>query len=79
MKDYFGYAGLNCVVTGASSGMGKATAEMLVELGADVYALDRNPCDVPGIKKFVSVSLSDPQSIDAAFAEMPKLSINSLG
>ena len=34
MKDYFGYQNKNVVVTGASSGMGKATAEMLVDLGA---------------------------------------------
>ena len=27
MKDYFGYTGQVCVVTGAASGMGKATAE----------------------------------------------------
>ena len=36
MKDYFGYSGKVCVVTGAASGMGKATAEMLVDLGAQV-------------------------------------------
>lgn len=46
MKDYFGYQNKNVVVTGASSGMGKATAEMLVDLGAKVYALDWNECDV---------------------------------
>lgn len=40
MKDYLGYTGKVCVVTGAASGMGKATAEMLVDLGAMVYALD---------------------------------------
>ena len=52
MKDFFGYEGKTCVVTGASSGMGKATVEMLVDLGAKVYALDINPCDVEGIEKF---------------------------
>ena len=51
MKDYFGYQNKNVVVTGASSGMGKATAEMLVDLGAKVYALDWNECDVKGIKQ----------------------------
>lgn len=40
MKDYFGYQDQVVVVTGAASGMGKATAEMLVDLGAKVYALD---------------------------------------
>ena len=36
MKDYFGYQNKNVVVTGASSGMGKATAEMLVDLGESI-------------------------------------------
>ena len=40
MKDYLVIKTKNVVVTGASSGMGKATAEMLVDLGAKVYALD---------------------------------------
>lgn len=71
MKDYFGYAGQVCVVTGAASGMGKATAEMLVDLGAEVYGLDRNPVEIPGMKKFVQVNLDDPASIDAAFAQLP--------
>lgn len=71
MKDYFGYAGKVCVVTGAASGMGKATTEMLVDLGAKVYALDVATVEVPGIERFVQVSLSDKESIDAAFANIP--------
>lgn len=50
MKDYFGYADRNVVVIGASSGMGKATAEILVDLGAKVYTLDWNECLIEGIK-----------------------------
>ena len=57
MKDYFGYQEKVVIVTGASSGMGKATAEILVDLGAKVYALDWNACDVKGIEKFVQVDL----------------------
>ena len=72
MKDYFGYQGKNCVVTGASSGMGKATAELLVELEANVYALDWNECDVKGIKKYVRVDLSKKDSIDEAMKELPE-------
>jgi NAD(P)-dependent dehydrogenase (short-subunit alcohol dehydrogenase family) len=72
MKDYFGYNGKVCVVTGASSGMGKAAAEMLVDLGAKVYALDLNECPVEGIEKFVRVSLGDKASIDECFKELPE-------
>ena len=71
MKDYFGYEGKTCVVTGASSGMGKAAAEMLVDLGAKVYALDFNECPVEGIEKFVKVNLSEKASIDEAFHQIP--------
>lgn len=72
MKDYFGYAGKNCVVTGASSGMGKATTEMLVDLGANVYALDINECTVDGIKEFYKCDLSNQNSIDEVFEKLPE-------
>lgn len=72
MKDYFGYQGKNVVVTGASSGMGKATAQMLVDLGAKVYALDWNECDVEGIEKYVHVDLSKKESIDDMMKEIPE-------
>lgn len=72
MKDYFGYQEKVVIVTGASSGMGKATAEMLVDLGAKVYALDWNICDVKGVEKFVHVDLSKKASIDQAMKDLPK-------
>ncbi|MBQ1391462.1 MAG: SDR family oxidoreductase [Firmicutes bacterium] len=71
MKDYFGYQGKTVVVTGASSGMGKAAAKMLVDLGAEVYALSRREPDVPGIKAFIATDLSSKESIDHAFTELP--------
>lgn len=72
MKDYFGYSGKITVVTGASSGMGKATAEMLVDLGAKVYALDWNECQVKGIERFLHVNLSQKDSIDQAMTQIPE-------
>lgn len=72
MKDYFGYKGKTVVVTGASSGMGKATAEMLVDLGAKVYALNRSEVKVDGIKKYISTDLSNKESIDEAFKIIPE-------
>lgn len=72
MKDYFGYEGKIAVVTGAASGMGKATAEMLVELGAKVYALDWATVEVEGVEKYIHTDLSSKESIDEAFAEIPE-------
>jgi NAD(P)-dependent dehydrogenase (short-subunit alcohol dehydrogenase family) len=72
MEDYFGYKGLTCVVTGVSSGMGKAAAEMLLDLGAEVYGLDRNDSDLEGLKRFIQVDLVNPASIDTAFSQLPE-------
>ncbi len=72
MKDYFGYKDKVCVVTGASSGMGKATVEMLVDLGASCYAVDLNPCDVKGIKEFIKCDLSKKEEIDNLFSKLPE-------
>ena len=71
MKDYFGYHDKVCVVTGAASGMGKAAAEMLVDLGAKVYALDVNEVKIPGIALSIKANLLEKSSIDAAFAQIP--------
>lgn len=72
MKDYFGYKDKVCVVTGASSGMGRATVEMLVDLGAKVYALDLNPCTVEGIAKFIQCNLAKKEEIDESFNKIPE-------
>ena len=72
MKNYFGYTDKVCVVTGASSGMGKATTQMLVDLGAKVYALDLNPCTVDGITEFIKCNLANKQEIDEAFKKIPE-------
>ena len=72
MKDYFGYTNKVCVVTGASSGMGKATVETLVDMGAKVYALDLNLCSVEGIEKFIECNLAKKDEIDEAFKQIPE-------
>ncbi|SDF16775.1 NAD(P)-dependent dehydrogenase, short-chain alcohol dehydrogenase family [Fontibacillus panacisegetis] len=71
MRDYFKYKDKVCVVTGAASGMGKSTTEMLVDLGAEVYALDWNQVEVKGIFKYIHVDLSSKESIDEAFNLLP--------
>ena len=71
MKDYFGYKDKVCVVTGASSGMGEATARMLVDLGAKVYAIDMNDCKVDWITEFIKCNLASKEEIDEAFKKIP--------
>jgi NAD(P)-dependent dehydrogenase (short-subunit alcohol dehydrogenase family) len=71
VTDYFDYAGKTVAVTGAASGMGRALSEMLVDLGADVYALDRVEPPVAGIAKSIIANLGERASIDEAFGGLP--------
>jgi NAD(P)-dependent dehydrogenase (short-subunit alcohol dehydrogenase family) len=59
MKNRLSYAGKRAVVTGAASGIGKATCELVRELGGDVLALDVR-------EGFERVDLRDRSSIDGA-------------
>jgi NAD(P)-dependent dehydrogenase (short-subunit alcohol dehydrogenase family) len=62
-----GFEGKCVVVTGAASGMGAATAQILGDLGANVISLDiKEPAKAIG--QFVQVDLSDETSIGAAVA-----------
>lgn len=70
MKDVLGYAGKKVVITGCSSGMGAAAAEMLVGLGAEVHALDIGPVKAAA-KQIVKTDMKDRASIDAAIAKLP--------
>lgn len=70
MKNYLGYKDKVCVVTGAASGMGKATCEILINLGAKVYAMDLAPITLP-VEKAIELNLGDRESIDKAFSEVP--------
>lgn len=72
INNLLNYEGKICVVTGAASGMGKSTVEMLVDLKAVVYALDINEVKVDGIKEYIQVDLSDKDSIDKAFLKIPQ-------
>jgi len=69
MRDILGYAGRRCVVVGAATGMGEATARTLVEMGAEVIALDIAPVTAP-VKQTIEVDLADPTSIAAAVAQI---------
>lgn len=69
-KKLFGYEGKNVVITGAASGMAKSGAEMLLELGANVYAIDVNPIDLP-VKASWQADLSKKEEIDRVISELP--------
>ncbi len=70
MEDMLGYRGQKLVVTGAASGMGKATAELLLALGAEVHALDIAPVALP-VRQYIRTDLKDQASIDAALSKLP--------
>ena len=67
MDDLLQYEGKRVVVTGAASGMGAATANLLTELGAEVIGLDIKTGDA-ATSAFHLADLSDPASIDSAVA-----------
>lgn len=72
MKDYFNYQDKICVVTGSSNGMGLATARMLVDLGAKVYAVSRSETKIEGLAASVLCDLSKKEQIDNAFSQLPE-------
>ena len=67
MSDLLGYKGKRVIVSGCFSGMGEATAKLLLDLGAEVHGLDYKDSALP-LASFHNVDLRDPASIDAAVA-----------
>jgi NAD(P)-dependent dehydrogenase (short-subunit alcohol dehydrogenase family) len=66
--DAFRYDGKRAVVVGGATGMGAATAELVLDLGAEVVVMDYAPVTLEGVKA-IKVNLSDKASIDAAVDE----------
>ena len=69
MTDYMTYKDKRVVVSGCFSGMGEATAKLLLELGAEVHGLDYKPSTLE-LASFTHTDLRDPKSIDAAAAKI---------
>ena len=70
LKKIFGYEGKTVVITGSASGMSKSATELLIELGAKVYAIDINPIELP-VEKAYQADLSDKESIDKVISDLP--------
>lgn len=64
----FRYDGKRALVVGGATGMGRATAELVQDLGAEVVVMDHAPIDIAGVKA-ITVDLRDTASIDAAVDE----------
>lgn len=56
-----------CVLTGGSSGIGKATAELLAKNGFTVYELSRKGADMDGIRH-ITADVTEPEQVKAAIA-----------
>lgn len=63
------HANKTIIVTGAASGIGASTCELLKSQGARVIGVDRNPAE--GVDQFFEADLSDPVSIDDLVAALP--------
>jgi len=67
MSDILGYKGARVIVSGCFSGMGEATAKLLLELGAEVHGFDFKECALP-LASFNKIDLRDPATIEAGVA-----------
>ena len=70
LKKISGYEGKTVVITGSASGMSKSATELLIELGAKVYAIDINPIELP-VEKAYQADLSDKEVIDKVISDLP--------
>ena len=62
------------IITGASSGIGKATAQIFLQQGLEVVNISRRPCPLAGVKNF-AIDLSSStlkQSLPAIFSKLPQ-------
>lgn len=67
MIKFPGYEGKRVIVSGCFSGMGEATARLLLSLGAEVHGIDYKTCTL-SLASFRNADLRDRASIEAAVA-----------
>ncbi len=66
--DAYRYDGKRALVVGGASGMGKATAELALDAGAEVVVMDYAEVTIPGVKS-IHLNLGDKASVEAAVDE----------
>jgi len=71
IENLLGYKGKNVVITGSASGMARTATELLISLGANVYAIDRSDIDL-SVYKSIKGDLSTKETIDEVIAELPE-------
>jgi NAD(P)-dependent dehydrogenase (short-subunit alcohol dehydrogenase family) len=69
MTEFASYRNKRVVVSGCFSGMGEATAKLLLKQGAEIHGLDYKPSKLD-LASFTQVDLRDPAAIDAAVAKI---------
>jgi len=67
--DVLGYRGKRVVVAGGATGIGAAATEILLDLGAEVVALDIKGVQLP-VQQFLAVDLRDKNATDAAVSQI---------
>lgn len=65
MGEFASYQNKRVVISGCFSGMGEATAKLLLKQGAEVHGLDYKPSKLD-LASFTQVDLREPAAIDAA-------------
>ena len=77
MSDLFRFDGKRTVVTGAASGMGAATAQLVRDLGGEVIALDLRKPEV-AVEEYVHVDLENLASIESAVEALGSAGVDAL-
>ena len=69
------FAGLTAIVTGAGSGIGLATAQLLQNRGATVIGFDLQEGEMAGVAQWVKCDVGDKDSVAQAFLNISNLDI----
>jgi NAD(P)-dependent dehydrogenase (short-subunit alcohol dehydrogenase family) len=69
MGEFASYKNKRVVISGCFSGMGEATAKLLLKQGAEIHGLDYKPSKLD-LASFTQVDLREPAAIDAAVAKI---------